>query len=101
MQAFASRVIVIFFFRFTLEFFDGTRRHTHRQRIVRDVLRHDRSRARPCPVPNLDRGNEHCVRADEDVLADLGGVFFLTIIIAGDRPRSDVGVGADGGIANV
>src|SRR3546814_3226593 len=62
---------------------------------LRAARRDDRVGADP------DRRDERAVRSDEGALADLGPIFEIAVVIAGDRTRADIRGGADGDIAQI
>src|SRR5439155_23871009 len=61
----------------------------------RNVPGDDGPGSRHGPVPHLDRGHEHGVRADPDVVSDHGPVLVPSIVVNGDGPGTDVRVLAD------
>ena len=52
-------------------------------------------------VAESERSDERGVGADEDVIADGGGVFVYAIVVAGDGAGADVRARADDGVAEV
>ena len=52
-------------------------------------------------VANLDRRDQHRIRTDLDIIADLGVVFVLAVVIAGDRAGADIGIFADRRVAEI
>src|SRR5471030_2842302 len=74
------------------------------ERIGGDVLRDDRASCDPCSVPHLYGCDETIVDCSPDVAADRGAALrrsWLVAEVRGDRPGSDVRVGADVGVAKV
>src|SRR5947209_8365209 len=62
-----------------------------RQRIRGDVVGDNGAGADISTRPDLDRGDERRIGADERIVADLGAVLGVAIIIASDRTGADVG----------
>src|SRR5215211_7199038 len=80
---------------------DLSRRETG-ERSGRDVVSDDGSRRRPRIVANLDRSNKCIVDRSPDVLSDLRPLLGLIGVVGEvgrDRPRADIGVFADVGVA--
>src|SRR6187455_899421 len=48
---------------------------------------------------DLDRRNQHRARADEGAVADLGGPLVRAVVVAADRPGTDVDLLADSRVA--
>src|ERR1700685_947144 len=72
-----------------------------RQRLGRHILGDHRARAHIGAVADLARRPQRRVRADERVLADLGAVLGAAVVIAGDGAGTDIGAGADEGVADI
>ena len=64
-------------------------------------MRHDRACTGTSAVAKFQRRDQHCIRSNEYIFTDLGRILFLTIVIAGDRPGANVGIGTDHRIADV
>jgi len=47
------------------------------------------------------RGHQHVAASDEDAVFDDGGIFLYAVVIAGDCSGTDVGVRAQGGVAEI
>ena len=60
-----------------------------------DVFGDHAARADARTVANRDRSHERDVGTDEDMGADRGAVFGVTVVVTGDRPGADIGAGAD------
>src|SRR3546814_4889036 len=71
------------------------------QFAVSAVARHRAARRDDLVGTDPDRRDERAVRPDEGALADLGPIFEIAIIIAGDRARADIRVRADGDVAQI
>src|SRR5882757_5144462 len=74
------------------------------QRVRRDIFRYHRSSCNPCSVPDLDRRHEAIVDTGPDVATDPRAALRLprpVREIGRDRARSDVGVAADLGVADI
>src|SRR5215813_8981602 len=67
----------------------------------RHVVRHDRPRARLGTVAHVDRRNKRRVHTRVYTVSDRGAVLVLAVVVRGDRAGTEVGVGADLGVADV
>ena len=65
------------------------------------ILGNDATRADNCAIPYGNGSNKAGVGANKSMFADTGGMFFKTIVIAGDRSRADIAMRANIGIANI
>src|SRR5947209_4212973 len=72
-----------------------------RQRVGRDILRNDRTRADISTRTDLYRCDERRIRADKGVVADLRAVLRIAVVIAGDRAGADIGGSADRSVADI
>src|SRR5688500_17130529 len=88
------------YFRFT-ELLLNLCRNARDKRVRGNVLGNHTSGTGHCTVTDLDRGNEHCVRTDTDIVADPGFVFVLTVVVAGDRAGTDVGLLTDSRVTEI
>src|ERR1039458_4605090 len=71
------------------------------QLVGRCVLGDGRAGADRGAIADLHWCHQHCARADECAVADLGAPLIGAVIVAGDRPGADVDLAADRGIADV
>src|SRR5437667_7733606 len=72
-----------------------------RQRVRRDILRHDRARRDHGPAPDRDRRHQGHVAADEGVFPDHRPVLVVPVIVARDGARTDIDAAADLRVAEV
>src|SRR5436309_7589494 len=72
-----------------------------RQRLGRDIFRHDRSRPDDRPLADADRGDQRNIAADKYVIADHGLMFVHSVIVARNRAGPDVHTFADLGVAKI
>ena len=71
------------------------------QRPGRDILGDHRAGPSVCVIADVYRGDEHRVRTDSRTFPDLRPVLAKAVVVDGDRSGSDVGPGADLGVADV
>src|SRR3546814_17330299 len=71
------------------------------KRVGLHVHGDDRSRADNRAAADLDGRDQRAVGADECACAYFRAVFQEAVIVAGDGPRADVGVGPDAGVADI
>ena len=73
----------------------------HGQHIGRRILGNDAASADGRALAHLDRSNQHDVRPDADIVADLGPVLVGTIVVGGDRAGADVDSAADRRVTDI
>src|SRR5262245_47152619 len=71
------------------------------ERPWRHILGDRRSRSDVGALSDTNGRNQLAVAADECAVLDVRLVFLFAVVIAGDRPSSDVHVGSDGCIAQI
>src|SRR3954470_10465967 len=71
------------------------------QCVIGDIVRNNRAGAYECALTDGDGSHERGIRPDEGSLADFGPVFAETVVIARDRARADIRLGADAGVAKI
>src|SRR6478672_8404630 len=76
-------------------------RHPGDECLGLDILSHDAPGGRHRAITNRDRSYKHRVRADLYPVANVSLVLVLPVVIAGDRPGTDIRVLPDGGVAEV
>src|SRR5205823_6257416 len=71
------------------------------QAVVGHVFGDGRARGDISVVPDVHRGHENRIAADENAFADGRGMFLEAIVIAGNRAGADVALGAHLGVSEI
>ena len=72
-----------------------------RQASLRDVLAHDGSPAGINAVSDIDRGNEHVIRARSAMRPNVGVMLMYPIVVCKDGGGADIGAFPDGGVPHI